>query len=176
MRQYDLIADKLEEVIGNMFYTIKTDHSSPFEYSILFNPNKHSNWFIVLFVKSDTHLKVAMEDGTCYLFHKYLQERVRTDEMLRNIVVVTRFWLGDRPQSEDAYNELFSLLINWHKRILNAELDNNEKICIDCGHSFNDHRLMTFLENNTEAPKEGWITCPVENCACFKTWDAKYKQ
>jgi hypothetical protein len=67
MKQYDLIADKIEEILGNMFNAVQTDHSRQFEYSLLFNPNKHHTWFVVLFSPALANLKVALQDGTCYL-------------------------------------------------------------------------------------------------------------
>jgi hypothetical protein len=40
------------------------------------------------------------------------------------------------------------------------------EICDQCGHDWNAHRVCGY----GSPPTEGWIECPVEGCACHKTW------
>jgi hypothetical protein len=39
-------------------------------------------------------------------------------------------------------------------------------MCPACGHPENPHRLCGY----GEPPTEGWMECPVEGCACSRTW------
>src|SRR5688572_14887368 len=174
MRQYDLIADKIEEVIGNMFYAVQTEYSKQFEYSLLFNPNKHHTWFVVLFSPALTNFRNALQDGTCYLLYNYLVDIFSKDEFLTNIDIFTSLEVGNRPTTNEDHDTLFMALSNKLNRLRNTRESTNQTICIDCGHDFNEHQLMSFRNDESQAPKEGWIMCPVETCTCFKTWSANY--
>ena len=174
MTQDDSIADKIEEAIGNMFHAVKTDNSKQFSYSLLFNPKKSSTWFVVLFAPTITNLKKSLQDGTCYLLYSYLLDIFSKDEELQSIDIFTSFEIGDRPTNNEAYNTLLMALSNKLDRLRNSNESSNKVNCIDCGHDFNEHQLMTFRNDESETPKEGWIMCPVENCTCFKTWSANY--
>lgn len=174
MRQYDLIADKIEEVIGKMFYSVQTEYSKQFAYSLLFNPNKSQTWFVVLFSPTIADLKKALRDGTCYLLYSFLMDNFSKDEVLSNIDIFTSFETGSRPTTNDAHDTLFITLSNKLKRLSNSNELHDQANCIDCGHDFNEHQLMTFRNDESETVKEGWIMCPVENCICFKTWSANY--
>jgi hypothetical protein len=39
--------------------------------------------------------------------------------------------------------------------------------CVQCGHSWNDHKLLT----DKDPPLEGWMECPMEGCTCKFTWN-----
>jgi hypothetical protein len=174
MTQYDLIADKIEEGIGNMFYTVQTDYSKQFAYSLLFNPKKSNTWFVVLFAPTLTTLRKALQDGTCYLLYSYLLDRFSKNEELKSIDIFTSFDSGDRPTTNEAYDTLLIALSNKLDRLRNPNESSNKINCVDCGHDFNEHQLMTLRNDESQAPKEGWIMCPVDNCTCFKTWSANY--
>ncbi len=174
MRQYDLIADKIEDVVSNMFHAVQMEYSKEFAYSLLFNPNKRHTWFVVLFSPTYDNFKKALQDGTCYLLYKYLMDNFSQDEVLRNIDIFTSFEIGDRPTTNEVYETLFAKLNMKLDRLRNTNESSNQTNCIDCGHDFNDHQLMTFRSDESETLKEGWIMCPVDNCTCFKTWSANY--
>ena len=174
MRQYDLIADKIEEVIRQMFHAVQTEYCNEFAYSLLFNPNKGQTWFVVLFSPTISNFKKALQDGTCYFLYSYLVDNFSKDEVLRNVDIYTSFEIGDRPTTNEAYDTLLSAISNKLERLRKTNESADQTICIDCGHDFNEHQLMTFRNNESEAPKEGWIMCPVESCTCFKTWSANY--
>jgi hypothetical protein len=174
MRQYDLIADKIEEEIGEMFHAIQTDHSTQFEYSLLFNPNKHHTWFVVLFCPAIADFKKALQDGTCFQLYSFLTDKFSKNEVLMNIDIFTSFETGSRPTNNETNDILFTALSNKLEKLRNSKEFENHSNCIDCGHNFNEHQLMTFKNNESEIIKEGWIVCPVETCTCFKTWAANY--
>ncbi len=174
MRQYDLIADKIEGIVGNMFHAVQTEYSKQFEYSILFNPNKCHTWFVVLFYPTPPNFKKAMQDGTCYLLYSYLMNNFSKDEVLTNIDIFTSFETGERPTANEVYDTLFATLSKKLDRLRNSIESSNQTNCVDCGHDFNEHQLMTFRSDESETPKEGWIMCPVDTCTCFKTWSANY--
>ena len=174
MSQYDLIADKIEGIVGNMFHAVQTEYSKQFAYSLLFNPNKSQTWFVVLFYPTLANFKKAMQDGTCYLLYKYLVDNFPKDEVLTNIDIFTSFEIGDRPITNEAYDKLLIALSDKLDRLHKTNESADQTICNDCGHDFNEHQLMTFRNDESETPKEGWIMCPADNCACFKTWSANY--
>lgn len=174
MKQHDLIADKIEETIGNMFHAVQTEHSKQFAYSVLFNPNKSNTWFVALFSPTFMNLKKALQDGTCYLLYSYLLDRFSTEEELKSTDIFISFEVGDRPTTNETYNTLIIALRNKLDRLQNSKESSNQINCIDCGHDFNEHQIMTFRNDESEAPNEGWIMCPVDNCTCFKTWSANY--
>lgn len=174
MRQYDLVADKIEEVILHMFHAVQTEHSKEFAYSLLFNPTKGNTWFVVLFSPTISNFKKALQDGTCYFLYSYLVDNFSNDEVLTNIDIFTSFEIGDRPTTNESYDTLLTALSNKLDRLRKTNDSADQTICNDCGHDFNEHQLMTFRNDNSETVKEGWIMCPVETCTCFKTWSANY--
>ncbi len=174
MRQYDLIADKIEDIVGNMFHAVQTEYSKEISYSLLFNPNKRHTWFVVLFSPTFANFKEALQDGTCYLLYNYLVNNFSRDEVLISIDIFTSFEIGDRPTTNEVYDTLFTTLTMKLDRLRNSNELSNQTNCIVCGHDFNEHQLMTVRNDVSETPKEGWIMCPVDNCTCFKTWSANY--
>lgn len=174
MRQNELIADKIEEGIRNMFHAVQTEYSNQFSYSLLFNPNKRHTWFVVLFSPALVNFKKALQNGTCYLLYSYLVDNFTKDELLRNIEIFASFEIGDRPTTNEAYDTLFIALSNKFDRLRKTNESPDQTICIDCGHDFNEHQLMTLRNDESETVKEGWLMCPVETCTCFKTWSANY--
>lgn len=157
-----------------MFHAVQTDCSKQFGYSLLFNPNKRHTWFVVLFSSTLSNFRKALQDGTCYLLYSYLVCKFTNDEVLSNIDIFTSFEIGDRPATNEVYDTLFITLSNKLDKLRNSKELSNQTNCIDCGHDFSEHQLMTFRNNESETPKEGWIMCPVDTCTCFKTWSANY--
>jgi hypothetical protein len=43
-----------------------------------------------------------------------------------------------------------------------------DKLCKQCGHLINPHRLLGY----GNPPTQGWTECPVEGCGCKMTWSA----
>jgi hypothetical protein len=41
-----------------------------------------------------------------------------------------------------------------------------DDLCKQCGHAWNDHKLLT----DKDPPVEGWMECPVAGCTCRFTW------
>jgi len=47
-----------------------------------------------------------------------------------------------------------------------GDLDPTERSCEQCGHPLTEHLMCA----NGRPPTEGWIECPVPECACRSTW------
>lgn len=120
MKQYDLIADRIEEVIGNMFAAVKTDFSGQFSYSLLFNPRKNRTWFVVLFSPTPASFRMALQEGTCYHLYSYLSESVFKDDILKDVDIFKCFETGDRPANTEEYASLFSIVSDKLDRLRNA--------------------------------------------------------
>jgi len=171
----DFIADKMEEVIGQMFSNFKTQEFEPTEYSIFFNPKKYSYWFIVIYFPDSNTLRKGMKRGLCYQIYSYLINELNSIPEISQIDKSISFEFGKRPTEildiENVLGQLVMKMNSQQKVAGKADI----KICGNCGHDFDKHQLMCNLIDDTTTPTEGWIMCPEENCNCFQTWGANYK-
>jgi hypothetical protein len=174
MGQYDLIADKIEVVMRQMFADFNETNPIASEFSILFNPIKHNTWFISVFFKDKTELNAAIKNGTCYSINKYLLNKFDEEFIFANIHKLIVFEPGSRPSDTSEFDALFDRLTVKLQALQNAKGNVSETICSNCGHDFNNHELRCISIEENETPKEGWIMCPEENCTCFQTWSANY--
>lgn len=46
-----------------------------------------------------------------------------------------------------------------------------DKLCDQCGHPFDPH--IVWASNTGDPLDGGHMTCPVEGCECFSTWDVR---
>lgn len=171
----DFIADKIEEIIGRMFDYFKSIKIGVTEYSILFNPQKGRTWFIVFFFANREVLKNNLNNGICYQLHSYLLNELNKTTEVSNIERVVSFEQGNRPILKTEIDALLNIMltrIDGQKNVANKEII---ETCGICGHKFDNHKLLSNLEDSEAIPKEGWIICPEENCNCFQTWSANYK-
>lgn len=77
MNNSELIADKIEEVIGRMFVNFESINPKASEYSILFNPKKHPSWFILIFFADLDQLKEGLKNGVCYQIYTYFHAELK---------------------------------------------------------------------------------------------------
>jgi hypothetical protein len=175
MNSNDLIADKIEEVIGRMFANFRSLEIGPTEYSMFYDPNKHASWFIVIYFADSRKLKDAIKQGVCYQVYSYLLNELNNVHEIFKIDKSITFEYGNRPAEkmdiENALRQLIAKLKSQHK----VAAKRGNKICGMCGHDFDKHQLLCNLTDNKVPPTEGWIMCPEENCNCFQTWGANYK-
>jgi len=45
-------------------------------------------------------------------------------------------------------------------------------LCQQCGHPWGKHQLCGYSQEG-DVPREGWVTCPAEGCACHQTWSTQ---
>ena len=172
----DLTADKIENGIGQMFSNFNEEEFKPTEYSIFFNPQKSSFWFIVIYFTDNNSFNIGMKNGLCYQIYSYLLNQLNSISETSNIDKSISFEIGKRPtEIVDIENVLGQLIAKIHSQQKVAG-NNKIKICGNCGHDFDKHQLMCNLVDNNTAPNEGWMICPEENCNCFQTWGANYKE
>jgi hypothetical protein len=171
----DLIADKIEEVIGRMFSNFRSIEGGPTEYSMFYDSNKHASWFIVIYFVDSSKLRDAIKQGVCYQVYSYLLNEFNNDLEISKIDKSISFEYGNRPVEkidiENALRQLIAKLKSQQKSAGKTDI----KICATCGHGFNEHQLLCNLTDDKVTPTEGWIMCPEENCNCFQTWGANYK-
>lgn len=175
MKQFEIIADKIEESVGSMFSAVQTASTELFSYTILFNPNKHYTWLVALFAATNDKLKSAIRDGSCYLMYKYLQDDFQINDALKSIDIFTSFEVGSRPTNTEEYNRLHETLTAKLQRMRNSSQQPDQADCTNCGHDFNEHQLKTFLNGESKPTDAGWMLCPEDDCTCFSTWSSNYK-
>ncbi|MES2284044.1 MAG: hypothetical protein V4547_00065 [Bacteroidota bacterium] len=171
----DLIADKTEEVIGRMFSNFRSQEGGPTEYSMLYDPNKHPSWFIVIYFPDSNILKDAIKQGVCYNIYSYLLNEFNNDLEISKIDKSISFEYGNRPAEKTDIENALRQLIAKFKSQQKVAGKTDIKICGTCGHDFDKHQLLCNLVDDKVTPTEGWIMCPEENCNCFQTWGANYK-
>src|SRR5258706_1791194 len=97
MNHNDLIADKIEEVIGRMFANFRSLEIGPTEYSVFYDPNKHTSWFIVIYFADSNKLKDAIKQGVCYQVYSYLLTELNNVHEISKIDRSIFFESGNRP-------------------------------------------------------------------------------
>ncbi len=175
MSKPEVIADKIEEVIGQMFAASKSLDPKPSEYSIFYNPKKHASWFIVIFFADSNLLKKGITNGVCYQVYTYLQDEFNSADEISTIDRTIYFEPENRPFEKDDIDNLFERLIARYQAQMKVAGKEDIKECGSCGHDFNKHELACNLSEDDGTPIEGWIMCPEENCTCFQTWSADYR-
>ena len=174
MKQYEVIADRIEEALARMFHVFSEFESKPSEYSLYFNPKLYGSWFIEIYFSDSKQIGTAIGNGTCYQIQGYLQEEFNGFEELKYVERSIFFEFGNRPSNEEEYYNRHLILIEKTKRLLGAKGQSDIKLCHSCGHDFSIHQLRSFGNEGNDAPSHGWIICPEENCNCFLTWDASF--
>lgn len=171
----ELIADKIEEVIKEMCMEFGAIEPKTSEYLILHNPKKQASWFIVIFFANINQLKDGLKNGVCYQIHSYILDNLNKIDDISNIDRTIFFESGNRPIEKKDIESLFGKLVNKMEGLQKDTGKTNLQICGGCGHNFDNHQLMCYRKDEDSAPTEGWMICPEENCNCFQTWSANYK-
>jgi len=176
MNTSESIADRIEEVIGDMFAAFRPYESGATEYCMFYDPKKHSSWLIVIFFSDKNDLTRSLKDGICYQIHKYIKEGLDNHLETTNIKSTIFFEPGHRPVEQEKANDLFNSLLKKIQGPKDPVAFGDKKMCGYCGHDLDNHELL-FNKKSEEInmPTEGWIACPAEGCNCFQTWSANYK-
>jgi len=170
------IADKIEQILADMFAHSQELQPRAMECSILHNPTSHPAWFIALFFENEEQLQLGLKQGNCYKLYMYLTNTLAQDEALDDLEIHIRFESGDRPVEQTSYDQLLEkYLTAIASSSLTPEKQTSPKTCSLCGHDFDAHQFLGQIKEGETVPYEGWIICPVEGCNCFMTWSANYK-
>ncbi len=175
MNNSELIADKIEAVIGVMFSAFNDFHPKPTEYAIFFNPARHSHWFILIFFNDSPALTTAIQEGVAYQVHQFLNDRMNQIDELATLDRTIFFDFGNYPENEEAYNEKYFELLHKMEKLQATAGEKPEGACAQCGHDFDAHQLRGPIDESIGAPREGWIMCPEEGCHCFQTWSVNFE-
>jgi len=174
MSQNEVIADRIEEAIGRMFYSFSEYDPKASEYSLYYNPNLYQSWFIEIYFSDIEQLDTVIGNGTCYEIHRFLSNEFDNISELKGVNRSIYFEFGNRPTNDTDYHKRHSELIEKTQRLVESNEKKDIKECHCCGHDFDKHELRGYTNNGTNAPTDGWIICPEENCNCFLTWGANY--
>lgn len=164
----ELIGDKIEEAIIGLWSDFSSLDPQVSEYALLYNPHKSDSWFIVLYFADHAQLKKGLKHGTCYQVNSYLSFVLDKADELSDIARTIFFESGSRPADKSGRDNLYDKLLNRSEQF--GKLEDDNKICRICGHSFDAHQLSGFTREGAKTPTEGWMTCPEEDCDCFRTW------
>jgi len=171
----EIIADKIEEVIGRMFSKFSSFEPKPSQYSIFYNPKKHASWFILIFFADIYQLRDGLKSGACYQIHSFLTSELNKDDEISNTGRSIFFESGNRPIEKTEIDNLFEKLLVKMEGLQMTVGKSDVKICGSCGHDFDKHQMLFLNDSgNIDITTEGWMICPEENCNCFGTWDTNF--
>jgi hypothetical protein len=171
----ELIAGKIEEVIGQMFSEFRSFEPKVSEYCIFYDPQKHASWFILIFFADINQLRDGLKSGFCYQIHSFLTSELNKDDEISNIGQSIFFESGNRPTGKNEIDNLFGKLLVKMEGLQMTAGKADVKICGSCGHDFDKHQMLFLNDSgNIDITAEGWMICPEENCNCFGTWDTNF--
>jgi hypothetical protein len=174
MTDNELIADKIEKVVGQIFTEFGSVVPTASEYSILYNPHKHASWFIVIYFSDTTQLRDGLKNEVCYQMHSYLLAQI--DMIGLKIGLAIFFDYGHQPTEKSDIDNLYRTLLSKMEGLQKTYGKADVKICGSCGHDFDKHQLLcTGMNGKVDITTEGWMICPEDNCNCFSTWSINYK-
>lgn len=170
----DNLADRIEEAIGHTFAHSRSFELAPSEYSLFYAPHKDSSWFIVIYFTDRTMLRTALKQGACYQLYLHLQAGL--DKLFEDydLDISITFESGNRPTEMQDMEAAIDRLVARRHGLQQTAGKADIQICGNCGHDFNQHQLMSYLNEENSTPTDGWIICPEEDCNCFQTWGANY--
>jgi len=168
-------ADRIEETIGRVFAYVKTFDSGVTEYSILFNPQKHASWFILIFFSDMERLREGLEGGLCNLIYTYINNQLNEDPGTADMERHIYFEAGKRPTERPDMENMLERLIKKTELREQAAGQTDSKTCANCGHDSDGHILLYNTPEGGSPPTEGWMICHEGDCNCFHTWGAGYK-
>jgi hypothetical protein len=172
----ELIADKIEEVIGKMITQFSSFNPKSSEYIIFHNPKRHTSWFIVIFFADINQLRDALKSGVCYLIHSFLLSELNKIDEISNIGRSIFFESGKRPVEKEEIGNLFGKILVKVEGLQMTAGKADVKICGSCRHDFDKHQMLFLNESGKiDITTEGWMICPEEGCNCFGTWNANFK-
>lgn len=174
MNNNEAIADRIEEVLRDMFAHFGQYDLGITEYSLFYNPAKHAAWFIVVFFREKDKLRDALTTGGCYHIHTFLNGEFDKVDDVSGFPRVISFEAGNRPMEKVDIEKLIERIVNRQhaQKGVPGEVNSNE--CNFCGHDFENHELLCSLDDQNETPTKGWIIRPEPECTCFHTWSANY--
>ena len=170
----DQIGDLLEQMIHSMFHAGQGHIPESCSYSMLMDSQASGRWHIALFFPDVPTLREHMESGLCYWMHQTIVQQLQEHEDTRELLTNISFETGERPESREAYTGLLQQLEDKLAKLNATQGMPPGANCDSCGHPFDEHQMMGQINEGEEAPTEGWMMCPEEDCTCFRTWSANY--
>lgn len=167
-------ADSIEHCIREMCSAFTTTETKMTEYLVCHYPKRYDTWFVAIFFSDIRGLKESLNNGVCYAIHSFLHTEFSKREELNDCLYSIRFLPGTRPTETNDIKALFETFVAQHKEDMQQSNKEYSQLCSHCGHDFDSHELWCHLPDEASNPKEGWMTCPEDDCCCFTTWSADY--
>lgn len=97
-------------------------------------------------------------------------DRARAHALATKAAVVARRQLDHFEQAQDDYGRRcaadYTAELARLSEAVAALAPPASEPCVKCGHDFGKHQLRGY----GQPPIEGWMVCPAEGCACYRTW------
>ncbi|GAB4251502.1 MAG: hypothetical protein Kow0027_15480 [Saprospiraceae bacterium] len=169
MKNLNEKADVVEQVLPYLIQQTKEVENPPSEYAMYIDPVISDTWLLVVYFETIEKLRKALKSGLCYNIHKFLQQVLAEQEILKEEVFDIVFDHGKRPDTEEKALSYFGKLYRKLEK-MREDTAHASNTCAQCGHPKDQHSLLGFPNENSTNIEEGWMICPEEDCTCFHTW------
>jgi len=170
MQNYDLIADKLDEVVHAMLVQCSDLPLHPHQYCVFCNmAENNAAWIVSLFFKDVAQLRKAIKYAACFQIQEYMRENFQKMKGFKDLDITIFFEPGNHPEGDSETEAFIEASFEKLERLTSEVGQINPEDCSMCGHLFKDHQFAHTSSEETEIPSEGWMMCKHENCTCFRT-------
>jgi hypothetical protein len=125
-------------------------------------------WFVVYFFGSDDALLQAIKGGDAYVIHQTFRAHIARVPAVQTATVHFEGAYG--PVGDEWANAIGDACEARERRWLDGACQALSGMCVQCGHDSGGHRFCGWKPSPSEAPRDGWMVCRDERCACFGTW------
>ncbi|MFN8394596.1 MAG: hypothetical protein U0176_07995 [Bacteroidia bacterium] len=167
MQNVEEIADALDALVVAVIQACQELENPP-NGRLVLKAKGSQEWYVLFYFGSkDVQLK-AVKDGDAYLVQRTFMAHQHT---VAGAEIVHVFFEAEFPeQSGNWVRELVESCEERMARMLPGTGKPMEGSCLRCGHDSDAHQLRGWNDAELGVPKEGWIMCQDEDCACFGTW------
>ncbi|MBN2578260.1 MAG: hypothetical protein JXB10_04645 [Pirellulales bacterium] len=173
MKDLEVIADRIEEILRLVMANADGMDPSPKRYFLISDQKKHDRWILGFAFKGKEDLRTALENGVCFQIHDFVLKAFSRSKELNDVKIYIVFDFGEAAETDSDPQKLHDKFIQ-QLHALRREQEGGEFVtCGLCGHSVGDHLMKGFSKDESSAPTEGWMICPNKECTCFRTWSLR---
>jgi hypothetical protein len=125
-------------------------------------------WFVVYFFGSDEALLQAIKGGDAYVIQQTLQGNIARVPSVQTASV--HFEGAYEPRGEPWARAIHDACAERDRRWSAEAGASLGGPCVQCGHDSDRHQMRGWKQSPSEPPRDGWMVCSDETCACFATW------
>lgn len=167
MQNDEEIADALDALVVAVLQACQELENPP-NGRLVLKASAPADWFVLFYFGSEDALLKAVKGGDAYLVQRTLLANLHRAEGVENAQV---FFEAEFP--EQSGNWVNQVLDSCEERIAKMAAGTGKSMegpCLRCGHDSKSHQLRGWNDAELGVPKEGWVACQDEDCACFGTW------